>query len=471
MSIHTTLLVGWSGTLAFLAVWFTLLSRLRPDESLFRIFARYSITGACAVLSTAALLSAPDASFAMRARSFQITAFGLAVHLLPDIVRGLTQREVQSVPPRVVGLTFAVLAASGVFVDPMDGGGFTPVGQVAGLILLGAGTPTIVTLAHAALTTRGLGFVAIALALALAGGLADLGRLVVGQPPLELGAHAIGFATLAIGATLMRRVVQAEGELDRSSRELARSLEELHTAERALVEARSRAALGELAAVIAHEVRNPLAVLRNAASSLRKPTTSSVDIETLVEIIQEETRRLDQLGRSLARYAEPMPYRPEPLALEALFKDVATAVRRAHEGSTPVVEIEVAPTELHAFADSALLRQALVNVIDNAVRAMPGGGRVIVRASSEGSTASSTGAVRIEVVDEGEGMSDAVLARARDPFFTTRATGTGLGLALVDKVVRIHGGELVLRRHEPRGTLVAITLPRPSASAAREPKA
>lgn len=460
MSIHTTLLVGWSGTLAFLAVWFTLLSRLRPDESLFRTFARYSVTGACAVLSTAALLSAPDSSFAMRARSFQITAFGLAVYLLPDIVRGLTQREVRAGTPRFVGIVFSVLAASGVFVDPVSGGAFTPAGQVAGLVLLAAVTPAILTLGHAALTTRGLGFVAVALVLALAGGLADLGRLVIGQPPLELGAHAIGFATLAIGATLMRRVVHAEGELDRSSKELARSLDELHTAERALVEARSRAALGELAAVIAHEVRNPLAVLRNAASSLRKPTTSSVDIETLVEIIQEETRRLDQLGRSLARYAEPMPYRPERLALDALFKDVAAAVRRAHEAGGPPVEIEVEPTELDASADSALLRQALVNVIDNAVRAMPAGGRVVVRAVA------SVANVRVEVLDEGEGMTDTVLARARDPFFTTRATGTGLGLALVDKVVRIHGGELALERNEPKGTRVSITLPRPSADAA-----
>jgi signal transduction histidine kinase len=455
VSVHTTLLVGWSGTLAFLAAWFTLLSRLRPDESLFRIFARYAMTGAGAMLSTAALFSAPDAAFAMRARSFQIAAFGLAVYLLPDIVRGLTQRPVATGPPRVVGASFAVLAASGVFVNPVGGGGFTPLGQLAGLILLASITPATATLAHVSLTARGFGFVAAALAFALVGGLADLVRLVVGEAPLELGAHAIGFATLAIGATLMRRVVQAEEELERSSKELARSLEELQTAERALVEARSRAALGELAAVIAHEVRNPLAVLRNAASSLRKPTTSSVDIETLVEIIQEETRRLDQLGRSLARYAEPMPYRPERLALDALFRDVAAAVRRANDGASAAAQIHVEPTDELALADPALLRQALVNVIDNAVRAMPGGGRALVRAVP------SENAIRIEVTDEGEGMSDAVLARARDPFFTTRATGTGLGLALVDKVVRLHGGELALQRNEPRGTLVAITLPRP----------
>lgn len=460
MSIHATLLVGWSGTLAFLAVWFTLLSRLRPDESLFRVFARYSVTGACAVLSTAALLSAPDAAFAMRARSFQITAFGLSVHLLPDIVRGLTGRELRAGPPRVVGIAFAVLAASGLFVDPVGGDSFTPVGEAAGLVLLAAVTPAIATLAHAALTMRGLGLVALALGFALAGGLADLARLALGERALELGAHAYGFATLAIGATLMRRVVQAEEELDGSSKALARSLSELHAAERALVDARSRAALGELAAVIAHEVRNPLAVLRNAASSLRKPTTSSVDIETLVEIIREETRRLDQLGRSLARYAEPMPYRPERLQLAPLLKDVGAAVRRAHEGSTWAGEIVVLPTDVEAHADPALLRQALVNVVDNAVRAMPSGGRVVVRAERVGDKA------RIEVLDEGEGMTETVLARARDPFFTTRATGTGLGLALVDKVVHIHRGELTLGRNEEKGTRVAITLPRPSTDAA-----
>lgn len=457
MSIHTTLLVGWSGTLAFLAVWFTLLARLRPDHALFRVFAAYALSGAAAVLSTAALLEAPDAALAMRARSFQAAAFGFAVCLLPELARGLTGRDLRIGPPRLVGAGFALLSASGVFADPVTGGALTPAGQLAGLVLLGATAPTILTLAHAALTVRGLGLVALALALALAGGLADLGRLITGQPPFELGAHALGAATLAIGATLMRRIAKLEEELERSSRALARSLDEQHAAERALVEARSRAAVGELAAVIAHEVRNPLAVLRNAASSLRKPTTSSIDIDTLIGIVREETRRLDQLGSSLARYAEPMSCRPVPVPLEALLTDAVSAVRRAHQDGAPV-ELVLEPADGTVLADPGLVRQALVNVLDNAVRAMPGGGRVVVRALDEGPR------VRIEVRDEGEGMTDPVRARARDPFFTTRATGTGLGLALVDKVVQLHGGALELLPNEPRGSCVFITLRRSAAT-------
>ncbi|MBN8609244.1 MAG: HAMP domain-containing histidine kinase [Deltaproteobacteria bacterium] len=454
MSIHATLLVGWSGTLAFMAAWFALLARLRPDERLFRVFAAYAITNACGILATATLLSAPSASLAATSRSWQLAAFGVAAFLLPELVSGLTRRDVRVGPPRVAGAIFAMLAASGLFVDPLattDGQELTTVGTFAGLVLGVAVTPVTLTLTWSALTQRGLGFVALALGVALVGGLVDLQRLTAGTAPFELAPHAVGIATIAIGATLMRRVVSAEAELERSSALLARSLDELRTAERALVDTKSRAAIGELAAVIAHEVRNPLAVLRNAASSLRKPTTSSVDIETLVEIVQEETRRLDQLGRSLAHYAEPMPYRPASVALEPLLRDVTAAVRRAHEDVDDLT-LDVRPTTHTVRGDAALLRQALVNVVDNAVRAMPEGGRVEVRAEHVDDR------VRIDVIDEGEGMTDAVRARARDPFFTTRATGTGLGLALVDKVVRLHGGELVLAPSSPRGTCVSITL-------------
>ncbi len=460
MSIHATLLVGWSGTLAFMAAWFALLARLRPDERLFRVFAMYAITNACGILSTATLLSAPSAPLAATARSWQLAAFGVATFLLPELVKGLTRREVHVGPPRVVGASFAVLAASGMFVDPLataDGQELTTVGTAGGLALGIAVMPCIATLTWSAITQRGLGFVALGLGVALVGGLIDLERLASGTSAFELASHSIGVATIAIGATLMRRVVSVEEELERSSALLARSLDELRTAERALVDTKSRAAIGELAAVIAHEVRNPLAVLRNAASSLRKPTTSSMDIETLVEIVQEETRRLDQLGRSLAHFAEPMPYRPTSLPLEPLLRDVIAAVRRAHEDADDVV-LELAPTASSVVGDPALLRQAFVNVVDNAVRAMPNGGRVEVRAERVEDR------VRIDVIDDGEGMTEAVRARARDPFFTTRATGTGLGLALVDKVVRLHDGALELSPAEPRGTRVSITLATPTGS-------
>ncbi len=457
MSVHATLLVGWSGTLAFLAVWFALLSRLRPEEQICRTFARWAVTNALGLLATAALFSSSTSAEAARSRGWQLACMGLAAFFLPELVSELTRTPLRREPARWVGAGFAVLAASGLLVDPAgrDGPSIGWLGGLAGLVVAASVAPALFALVSAFPRQPALRPVTLALLVGLAGGLVDLVRLVQGRGAVEVAAHATGLATLAMGAALMRRVVEGEAELERSAALVAGSLEELRIAEAAALEARGRASVGELAAVIAHEVRNPLAVLRNAAASLRKPTTSSVDVETLIEIIQEETRRLDQLGRSLAHFAEPMPYRPEPVRIGPLLEDVVRAVRRAHEGVRGVtLECDVS-AELLVRGDPALLRQALINVVDNAVRALPSsGGHVEVGVEEAGSR------IRVHVRDDGEGMSDAVLTRAKDPFFTTRATGTGLGLALVDKVVKLHGGELSLARREPRGTEVTFTLAR-----------
>lgn len=454
MSVHATLLMGWSGTVGFLAVWFALLSRVRPDDGAAPVFASWAATNAFALSATAAVLLASDPASAARDRSLQLTAFGLAALLLPGLTREVTGREVASAAARSTAWVFSVAAAGGLLVDPdvADGRSLTRLGAALSVVLAVAAAPAVLALGRAMIEDRGLWPVSAAIAVGLVGGLVDVHRLLSGRRALEMASHAIGVATIAMGAALMRRLVQSEAELERSARALASSLDALRATETALREARSRAAFGELAAVIAHEVRNPLAILRNAAASLRKPSTSSVDIETLIEIVGEETRRLEQLGRSLAHFAEPMPFRPEPVPLRALLEDVCAAVRRAHNGA-PGIVFRIAPTDVVAMADPPLLRQALVNVLDNAVRATTTGGtvEVVVRTFDDGR-------IHVAVRDDGEGMSEAVLARARDPFFTTRATGTGLGLALVDKVVRLHGGELLLKRLEPRGTEVTLVL-------------
>jgi len=463
VSVHATLLIGWSGTLAFLAVWFGLLARLRPEDRAFGRFSLFALANAVGLFSTASLLSASSLPVAATERSLQLACFGVSGYLIPGLVEDLVPgKPSHGGPARWLGLPFAILAASGALVDPtervLSAAGpqpaLSPLGLGLGsLIALSTALPLAV-LVRAARSARGLRVIVAALLVGLFGGLVDLVRLGVGLAALEVASHATGALSLAIGAVLMRRVVAGEDELLQRSAQLSTSLRELRAAESALVETQSRAALGELAAVIAHEVRNPLAVLRNAASSLRKPTTSSMDVETLVEIVKEETRRLDQLGSSLSHFAEPMPYRPERVAIGALLRDAVAAVRRAHDGARGV-RFEVPDGSEHVVvADPELLRQALINVVDNGVRAMPTGGQVAISLDEVGNL------LRVTVRDDGEGMSPGVLSRARDPFFTTRATGTGLGLALVDKVVRLHGGELVIAAGEPRGTVVSITLRR-----------
>lgn len=439
----------------FLAIWFGLLARLRPDAPVLSRFAVFAVTNAVGLLATAWVDTAATAAQAAVARSLQMACFACAACLAPPIAAQASGRLAPLASlARTLATALAVLAASGAFTDPFDD---RPV-RLTGLVLAGAVVVALLPSVHAVVTAarrvRRIRLVAVASVLVLLAAAIDLGFLAWGSRPLELTGPATGLMTFAIGAMLMRRAVEAEEELERSSILLASSLRDLRAAESALVEAQSRAALGELAAVIAHEVRNPLAVLRNAASALRKPTTSSVDVETLVDIVHEETRRLEALGRSLSHFAEPMPYRPERVVLRPLIEDAVAAVRRAHEGARSI-RTEVAVEAHHAVsADPGLLRQALINVVDNAFRAMPTGGLVEIAAEAEGTR------LALRVRDDGEGMSPSVLARARDPFFTTRATGTGLGLALVDKVLRLHGGELGIASRQPRGCEVSLLLPR-----------
>jgi signal transduction histidine kinase len=460
VSIHATLLAGWSGTLIFLAIWFGLLARLRSEDPAFGRFALLALFNALALVATAALLGATSAATVTAGRNLQLACFGASAAVLPAVVRDLAPGVTfPDRPAKALAVVFSVLAASGALLEPAPGGGpeanravLTPLGLALGAAATAGLGPVLWAPLRAASTMPRVRLVVVTLAFAVGAGMLDLVLRGLGVPSLELGAHSAGLMTLAIGSLTLRRVAHGEEELERASEMLSVSMRELEAAEAALVEARSRASLGELAAVIAHEVRNPLAVLRNAASALRKPTTSSVDVETLVEIIREETRRLDQLGRSLSHFAEPMPYQPRRVALAPLLSDAVSAVKRAHAGASSVT-IEVDPgSRPEVSADAALLRQALVNVIDNAVRALPAGGRVEVSAVELG------GRIAVRVRDDGEGMTPQVLARAKDPFFTTRATGTGLGLALVDKVMRLHGGELRLAAREPRGVEVTLVL-------------
>ncbi|MGE0785337.1 MAG: nitrogen regulation protein NR(II) [Sandaracinaceae bacterium] len=268
----------------------------------------------------------------------------------------------------------------------------------------------------------------------------------------------IGFAYLAVG-----RVTQLDEELERQGEALARAHAELSSAQREIVRNEQLAAVGELSAVIAHEVRNPLAIIKNAVSGLGRPSLDAEDEQTLLAILDEEADRLDRLVDDLLAYARPISVDREPVDLRAL---VARAVELAAGGNPASSRVEVelgldSPVE-PVLADEALLRHALINIVDNALQAMPHGGTlsVVVREA----TFDERPAVAVELRDTGEGMDTLVRTRARDPFFTTRARGTGLGLAIVERVASAHGGRVELESRHGKGTTVTLLLPRASST-------
>jgi signal transduction histidine kinase len=339
---------------------------------------------------------------------------------------------------------------------------FTPLGIVVVLVPIGFSAWAVWVTVGAIRRQRELRAFAWAGAIALLAGAHDTVTRVLGVQTLELFAHAGLFPVLTISWLLSRRFVRAAAELSRRTDELHRSYTELRVTQEELVRKEQLAAVGELSAVIAHEVRNPLAIIKNAVSSLRRSTLRPADRGVLLGILDEEVDRLNRLVRDLLAYARPVEPRGRTVELGGLVEAVVETSLAGHEEPSSVrVELDVDRCAT-VFGDPDLLRQALANVLDNAVAAMPSGGALTIRA--EPSHVGGESAVALEVADTGEGMDTLVLSKARDPFFTTRASGTGLGLAIVERVVKNHGGSLAIDSRVGQGTTVRIVVPdrRPS---------
>ncbi|NUO51059.1 MAG: hypothetical protein HOV80_19560 [Polyangiaceae bacterium] len=261
------------------------------------------------------------------------------------------------------------------------------------------------------------------------------------------------FGGSVVTFTLRRdRLVEKTSELAEKSEALTRSFRELRAAQSELVRKEQLAAIGELSAVVAHEVRNPLAVITNAVATLRRTGTSEENREVLLEILSEETARLNQLVGDLLHYARPLSIERESVNVrEVIDKAIVPLNSRANV----VTRITEPVPAKRVRADPLLLRQAIENVVNNAVQAMSSGGVLSVDITN---SEKDTG-VELVFRDTGEGMDTVVRSRALDPFFTTRPSGTGLGLAIVARVVDAHGGRLRILSEPDLGTEVRIFLP------------
>lgn len=278
-----------------------------------------------------------------------------------------------------------------------------------------------------------------------------------------------GFAAFVVGvattpgaryAAASQELARRTGELRTRTRELRRSYEDLRAAQEELVKKEQLAVVGELAAVIAHEVRNPLAIIANAVAGLRKPALSREDHDVLLAILDEETSRLNRLVTDLLRYARPVNLQRSQISLRELLE---RALALANTGAKRIkIELKVEAHEGRLWGDPNLLRQVFDNLIDNALQAMGADGNLTVRVRAIASDG--TDGLAVEIIDTGEGMDTQVRSRALDPFFTTRPSGTGLGLAIVDRIVDAHGGRLGIDSRTGEGTTVTVFLPHGSPS-------
>ncbi|MBX3186585.1 MAG: hypothetical protein KF819_06205 [Labilithrix sp.] len=261
---------------------------------------------------------------------------------------------------------------------------------------------------------------------------------------LDVGQFVV---VIAVGTTLITRFVSDARALDRSSTELRAAQTELVRRERL-------AALGELSAIVAHEVRNPVTVIFSAVSTLRKQPLSS-EASTLLDIVNEEAERLKRIVGELLEFARPRDLSVDAIAPAQLVEGAVEAAL-AGFGGGDLVEVQT-DRDLPDFAgDEQLLRQALINLITNALQAAGRTGRVRVRALGEGQPASW---IAFDVCDDGAGIPNDVAEKMFTPFFTTRASGTGLGLAIVKRIAEAHGGEITWRPGAARGVAFMLRIP------------
>lgn len=231
------------------------------------------------------------------------------------------------------------------------------------------------------------------------------------------------------------------------------SYERLARAQQTLVERERLAALGELAAVVAHEVRNPLAAIFNSVSMLERLVSAPTDARCLVHIVKEESERLNQIVSDLIDFARPRSPVPREESISAIAQGAIESIRARFPDRDFVFRTDDAEKRL-VWVDERMVRQALLNLLLNAVQASREASEIVVSIAVV-----QKGFVRVSVVDRGAGVPDGVAARIFEPFFTTKPTGTGLGLSVVKRIAESHGGRIELSSEVGRGSTFALLLP------------
>jgi len=211
---------------------------------------------------------------------------------------------------------------------------------------------------------------------------------------------------------------------------------------------RRLASMGEMLAAIVHECRNGLGAMGGYARLLERPEMGEEERSQAVAGILEEIGAIEAVLAECLDYVRPRPVRRGPVALGSLAQEVARAVTAAEPEAAVVAD-----GEAEVAGDREQLRQALVNVVRNAVQASPPGVPVYIEVRESGEGA------EIAVVDGGRGMSEEEQERLCDPFFTTRAAGTGLGMSIVTRIVAAHGGQMEVVSAEGAGSTVRLLLP------------
>jgi signal transduction histidine kinase len=255
--------------------------------------------------------------------------------------------------------------------------------------------------------------------------------------------------TVLMGAlfiVLLFVVKRGESIIEKRAEERMRLKEQLSRVER-------MSALGEMAAGISHEIRNPLGIIRSSAELLKKKLAKIDPANALPDIIVEEASRLNNIITDFINFARPRSPKRSPCRVEEVIERTLAFLAAQIEERGYAIEKTYQHPLPEIMGDVPMLHQSFLNLFINAMQAMPDGGRIGVGLRSEGDK------VRIEIEDAGQGVPADLLTKIWDPFFTTKDKGTGLGLGIVKNIVEAHGGSIGITNREEQGARVTIELP------------
>lgn len=259
-----------------------------------------------------------------------------------------------------------------------------------------------------------------------------------------------------VGATtgiLADRERKQRQELQATTEQLSKVYCELQDSFEQLKRADRMSAIGELAASLAHEIRNPLGAIEGAAQIVEQPQTTPDMQREFLTVIRKESRRLNRLLTDLLDFARPRQPQFQAVDVGGVVSSVVTLA--AHTAEQNGIEFrKYIPESLPVVeCDSEQLKQVILNLTINAIQAMPNGGTITI------SVAEKHPDIVIAVEDQGSGIPAEKVDKIFDPFFTTKESGTGLGLSVAHQIITQHGGAITAERNPNRGMTFTVTIP------------
>ncbi len=228
--------------------------------------------------------------------------------------------------------------------------------------------------------------------------------------------------------------------------------------EEALEKSKRLAIIGEMAAGLAHEMRNPLASLSGSIQILKRDLQLSEVDEKLMQIILRGKDQLDHVIKDFLLLARPAPGDREAVFIKEIIEGVVESIQYLPDWNNDIKVLLDLSDNLSVYANRTEIKEVIWNLVINAAQSMPEGGELSVetRKINEGAHGES---LEIQVSDTGYGIDEKNLDRIFEPFFTTKERGTGLGLAIVNRIVEGYKGKILVRRGIERGTIFRVSLP------------